>query len=91
MGPNGTRVLHALGLRRSLANIEFVPARREIRLWNTGETWDWLVTANRDQAFQDKLADRDTVALAVAQHWQQERLCERMDWLYTYDATAVEV
>lgn len=47
--------------------------------------------ANRNQAFKHELADRDTVALAVAQHWQQERLRERMDWLYTYDATAVEV
>lgn len=42
MGPNGTRVLHALGLREPLARIEFAPARREIRLWNTGETWNWF-------------------------------------------------
>jgi len=42
MGPNGTRVLHALGLQQPLAQIQFAPAAREIRLWNTGETWDWF-------------------------------------------------
>lgn len=46
---------------------------------------------NRFHAFRHKLADRDTVALSVAQEWQQERVRERMDWLYTYDATAVAV
>jgi len=42
MGPNGTRVLHALGLKDALERIQFAPARREIRLWNTGETWNWF-------------------------------------------------
>ena len=42
MGPNGTRVLHALGLMDALERIQFAPARREIRLWNTGETWNWF-------------------------------------------------
>lgn len=42
MGPNGSRVLHALGLKDALERIQFTPARREIRLWNTGETWDWF-------------------------------------------------
>jgi salicylate hydroxylase len=42
MGPNGTRVLHALGLEVPLKQIEFAPSRREIRLWNTGETWNWF-------------------------------------------------
>ncbi len=36
---NGTRVLHALGLARELKEIAWVPAGKEIRLWNTGETW----------------------------------------------------
>jgi salicylate hydroxylase len=46
---------------------------------------------NRTSVFKHKLADRDTLARSVAEEWQQERLRERMDWPYTYDATAVEV
>ena len=46
---------------------------------------------NRKQAFKHTLADRDTVALSVAREWQQERVKERLDWVYAYDATAVEV
>jgi salicylate hydroxylase len=46
---------------------------------------------NRTSVFRHKLADRDTLARSVVEEWQQERLRERMDWLYTYDATAVEV
>ena len=42
MGPNGSRVLHALGLEDALQRVQFAPARREIRLWNTGETWNWF-------------------------------------------------
>ncbi|MPZ56819.1 MAG: FAD-dependent oxidoreductase [Rhizobiales bacterium] len=42
MGPNGTRVLHALGLKDALERIQFAPSHREIRLWNTGETWNWF-------------------------------------------------
>jgi salicylate hydroxylase len=36
---NGTRVLHALGLAADLARVEVVPTGKEIRLWNTGQTW----------------------------------------------------
>ena len=39
---NGTRVLYALGLEAALHAIEVLPARRQIRHWSTGETWDWL-------------------------------------------------
>jgi salicylate hydroxylase len=46
---------------------------------------------NRRQAFSPTLANEDAVAISVAREWQQERLRERMDWLYAYDATAVEV
>jgi 2-polyprenyl-6-methoxyphenol hydroxylase-like FAD-dependent oxidoreductase len=46
---------------------------------------------NRRQAFSPALADEEAIAISVAREWQQERLRERMDWLYAYDATAVEI
>ncbi len=46
---------------------------------------------NRRLAFSPALADENAVAVSVAHDWQQVRLRERMDWLYTYDATAVDV
>src|ERR1051325_11534038 len=36
---NGSRVLFALGLESALREIWCEPAGKEIRLWNTGETW----------------------------------------------------
>jgi salicylate hydroxylase len=36
---NGTRVLHALGLKESLARVQALPAGKAIRLWNTGQSW----------------------------------------------------
>jgi 2-polyprenyl-6-methoxyphenol hydroxylase-like FAD-dependent oxidoreductase len=36
---NGTRVLHALGLEREIRELAAVLAGKEIRLWNTGQTW----------------------------------------------------
>jgi salicylate hydroxylase len=36
---NGARVLFALGLERALREVWCEPAGKEIRLWNTGETW----------------------------------------------------
>ena len=36
---NGTRVLHALGLAKEVERVSSVPTAKEIRLWNTGETW----------------------------------------------------
>src|ERR1044072_2118766 len=36
---NGARVLFALGLETALRNVWSEPAGKEIRLWNTGETW----------------------------------------------------
>src|SRR5215467_5826391 len=44
---------------------------------------------NRKQAFSPKLAEG--VAAEVTRDWQQVRVKERMDWLYDYDATAVEI
>jgi salicylate hydroxylase len=46
---------------------------------------------NRSQVFSPALADEGAVAASVARDWQQVRLRERMDWLYTYDATAVQI
>jgi salicylate hydroxylase len=46
---------------------------------------------NRRSAFSPALADPSRVAVEVAREWQQERVRERMEWLYAYDATAVEV
>jgi 2-polyprenyl-6-methoxyphenol hydroxylase-like FAD-dependent oxidoreductase len=36
---NGTRVLHALGLKEALEKVQVLPAGKAIRLWNTGESW----------------------------------------------------
>ncbi len=36
---NGTRVLHALGLKEALEKVQVLPAGKAIRLWNTGQAW----------------------------------------------------
>src|ERR1700739_183976 len=36
---NGTRVLHALGLKAALEQVQVLPSGKAIRLWNTGRTW----------------------------------------------------
>src|SRR4051794_37049166 len=36
---NGSRILFALGLENALRRVWCEPAGKEIRLWNTGETW----------------------------------------------------
>lgn len=36
---NGTRILFALGLQREIMSVCFEAAGKEIRLWNTGQTW----------------------------------------------------
>jgi salicylate hydroxylase len=46
---------------------------------------------NRRSAFSPALAEPGAVAGEVAREWQQERVRERMEWLYAYDATAVAV
>ena len=47
--------------------------------------------ANRASAFSPALANDNAVATEVAREWQQERVRERMEWLYAYDATAVAI
>lgn len=39
MSANGTRVLYELGLKDALAASAVRPSGKEIRLWNTGQTW----------------------------------------------------
>jgi salicylate hydroxylase len=39
IGPNGSRVLLELGLAERLAPIVCEAAAKEVRLWNTGQTW----------------------------------------------------
>jgi salicylate hydroxylase len=36
---NGTRVLHALGLKDALEQVQVQPSGKAIRLWSTGQTW----------------------------------------------------
>jgi len=39
IGPNGSRLLIDLGLRDALEEVACEAARKEVRLWNTGQTW----------------------------------------------------
>lgn len=39
MSANGTRVLYALGLGDAIDAIAWEPSGKEIRIWNTGQTW----------------------------------------------------
>lgn len=39
ISPNGVRVLFDLGLEHEIRGICFEPEGKEIRLWNTGDTW----------------------------------------------------
>ncbi len=39
LSANGTRILIELGLRAAMQQIVCEPAGKEIRLWNTGQTW----------------------------------------------------
>lgn len=36
---NGTRVLYHLGLGEAIESVAWQPAGKEIRMWNTGQTW----------------------------------------------------
>jgi salicylate hydroxylase len=46
---------------------------------------------NRKQAFNPALADQDETVVSVAEEWQQSLARERLDWVYTYDATAIPI
>jgi len=39
ISPNGVRVLASLGLEKDLMEICFEPQGKEVRLWNTGDSW----------------------------------------------------
>src|SRR2546429_4078192 len=45
---NGTRVLFALGLEKTLAQVQVRPERREVRPWCNGVTWDWFVIRDKN-------------------------------------------
>lgn len=40
LSPNALRALYQLGLREALSRIAVEPAGKEIRLWNSGQTWN---------------------------------------------------
>jgi salicylate hydroxylase len=46
---------------------------------------------NRKQAFNPVLANQDEAVVSVAEGWQQSLARERLDWVYTYDATAITI
>jgi salicylate hydroxylase len=46
---------------------------------------------NRKQAFNPALANQDEAVVSVAEERQQSLARERLDWVYTYDATAISV
>ncbi|HJU31058.1 MAG TPA: FAD-dependent monooxygenase [Hyphomicrobiaceae bacterium] len=47
LGPNGSRILIGLGLGEAMRRVVAEPAGKEVRLWNTGETWN-LFDLGRD-------------------------------------------
>jgi salicylate hydroxylase len=46
---------------------------------------------NRKQAFNPALANQNGAVVSVAEEWQQSLARERLDWVYTYDATAIPI
>jgi salicylate hydroxylase len=46
---------------------------------------------NRGHTFTPRLADGDAAVVSVVREWQQDRVRERMDWLYHYDATSIAI
>jgi salicylate hydroxylase len=46
---------------------------------------------NRKQAFHPELVDDDNAIRVMAEKWQQSLAKERLDWLYSYDATAAQI
>jgi salicylate hydroxylase len=46
---------------------------------------------NRRQAFNPALAKDDEAISSMAEEWQQSLAHERLDWLYAYDATAIQI
>src|SRR5580698_9453273 len=39
VGANGAHVLFSLGLEEQLKAVYAIPAGKEVRLWNTGQSW----------------------------------------------------
>jgi 2-polyprenyl-6-methoxyphenol hydroxylase-like FAD-dependent oxidoreductase len=47
--------------------------------------------AFRRQAFDPALDDKGAIAASVTKRWQQALARDRLDWLYAYDATALQI
>jgi salicylate hydroxylase len=46
---------------------------------------------NRRHTFTPHLANGDAAVVSVVREWQHDRVKERMDWLYQYDATSIAI
>lgn len=42
VSPNASRLLYILGLRAAIEEVCFVPDGKQVRLWNSGKTWNLL-------------------------------------------------
>jgi salicylate hydroxylase len=76
IGPNGTRVLHALGLKAALEEMQMLAAGKQARLWNTGQTWttfDLGTIAFQRYGSPHALVHRGDLQAALADAIRRER------------------
>jgi salicylate hydroxylase len=76
ISPNGTRVLHALGLKAALEHVQVLPAGKAIRLWNTGQSWklfDLGVESEARYGFPYITIHRGDLHNVIAQALMRER------------------
>ena len=69
ISPNGTRILSHLGLDAAMARVAVAPAAKQIRLWNSGETWplfDLGATAIAEYGFPYLMFHRGDLQTALA-------------------------
>jgi salicylate hydroxylase len=75
LSPNGTRVLAALGVMDDLRSIAVEAEAKQIRLWNSGETWplfDLGATAMTDYGFPYLMAHRGDLQMVLAKAVERE-------------------